>query len=77
MTRTLAASLQKKFGPILTSQLFFLTLGPFLRMRFLRPKKGEIRVSFFGDIPLENDSQACCESAEKVWADSNKPANLS
>ena len=29
------------------------------------------------DLTLSNDSQACCESAEKVWADTNKPGNFS
>ena len=73
MTRRLAASLQKKFGPILTSQKFFPTLGPGLRMRLLRPKFGALQVC---DLTLANDSQGCRESAEKVWADSNKPGNF-
>ena len=38
MTRRLAASLQKKFGPILTSQETFPTWGANLRMRLPQPR---------------------------------------
>ena len=43
MTRRLAASLQKEFGPILTSQETLPTLGLCLRMRFPRLRMHEIR----------------------------------
>ena len=40
-------------------------------MRFPRPRLREVWVA------LKNDSQACCESAEKVWAVSNEPRDFS
>ena len=74
MTRRLAASLQKKFGAILTSQKTFFHFGS-LPAHAFPPRVCEIPGTC--DLTLENVSQACCESAEKVCVDSNKPGNFS
>ena len=46
-------------------------------MRSLRPSVKEIANTFFADLTRANDSQACWESAEQVWADSSQPVKFS
>ena len=46
MTPMLAASLKKKFGPVLKSQETFPTLGAYLSMRYPVPRVRKVRDAF-------------------------------
>ena len=58
-------------GRFQKSQQAFPHLGAYLRMRYPFREVPEVRQAQ-GVRSNANDSQACCESAEKVWADSKK-----
>ena len=76
MTRRLAASLQKKFGPILKSKETFPTLDSHLRMRLPIPRVREVWTPKDCDPTFVNHSQACCECAEKSLGRFLKARNL-
>ena len=73
MTRRLAESLQKKFGPIITGQETLPTLVFACACASSDLECAKFGTLYVCNLMLANDSQGCCKSAEKVWADSNKP----